>query len=219
MKVVILKYLSFVALSCILLLNATGCKSEHQNEPDAPKYTTVPDMPVVSYSESTIDDIVHLHVKAFVNGSEAITATYRGMTLSNDKDPFFFTVIGSSIDTIILVPGTQLYDMKIYGTNTLGSGSTYSFTFGASAKAPYTLAVNVIGDVLTYDMSNNGNVDISDLRITSVQITDVENYIWIKSTAGNGEPIDISSLTTRGYYVLRVVANGRDYVKQFYRRI
>ena len=204
----------FFFMAYILLLSATGCKSEHQNEPDAPKYTTVPDMPVVSYSESAIDDIIYLHINAQSNGSTTIELTYTGITYS---DVHTFSINSNAIDTTINVPGTQLYNMTIYGTNHVGNGPTYNFAFGMSVTPPLFLSTLVNGNSLTYDLSNHGNIDISDVVISSVYITDVMGNTIITSNAGNGEPIDISSFS-RGNYVLCVVADGRLYTKLFYKR-
>ncbi len=174
----------------------------------------VPNMPIVSYSENTTGDTIHLHFTAFANGSSTYTVTYTGLT---NADVHTFYVNSSAIDTIIHVPGTQLYDMAIYGTNYMGSGNTYTYTFGSSAIPPLILATSVIGNTLTYDLSNHGYIDITDVVISSVNIKDVMGNNLISSNAGNGEAIDISSLT-RGYYILCVVADGRLYTKQFYKR-
>jgi len=108
--------------------------------------------------------------------------------------------------------------MSIYGTNNHGNSNSYNFTFGFSAQPTLTLTTSVQGNILTYDLSSNGTIDISDVVISSVQITDANGNIWLTpNSAGSGDPISISSLL-RGYYILTVVADGHSYSRMFIKR-
>lgn len=78
-----------------------------------------------------------------------------------------------------------------------------------------TIAIN--GNTLRYDLSNNGTIDISDVVVSSVKITNQMGITYINSSAGSGEPIDISSLS-RGYYILTVIADGNTYSRMFIKR-
>lgn len=79
------------------------------------------------------------------------------------------------------------------------------------------MSVWVNGNTLTYDLSNNGTIDISDVVISSVQIADPNGYVWLTPNAGSGDPINISSLA-RGYYIITVVADGENYSRMFIKR-
>ena len=174
-----------------------------------------PNKPIVKKSETTDNSgIIHLNLKAFANGSETYTVKYKGV---NSNDSVSFTVAANTLDTILLVPDTQTYNMSIYGTNYMGNSDLYTFTFGSPALPYLTLVTFISGTTLYYDLSNLGVIDISNLTINYVQIADLNGLVWLTPNAGNMDPIDMSSLP-RGYYLLTVIANGHTYTRQFYKR-
>lgn len=174
-----------------------------------------PNKPIMQLSESASDGNISLHLNAFANGSETYTVTYRGITYN---DAHTFTTTATTLDTILTnIPGNQLYDLTVYGTNSEGNSASYTCTFGSSARPPLNLTILVSGNTLTYDLSSNGTIDISDVVINSVQITSRTGEIMLTSIAGSGESINISSLT-RGYYILTVIADGNTYSRLFTKR-
>ena len=184
-----------------------------------PKYYEIeipnhPNKLLVHKSEETISSNINLDLSAFANGSTSYTVKYIGVT---NSDIHTFTVSSSSIDTTVVMPATQLYNVAIYGTNALGNSDTCTFTAGFSAHPTLHMTVSVLGSTLRYDFSNNGTIDISDLIISSVRITDTMGNLLMTSDAGSGEPIDISSLA-RGYYILYVEADGQTYGARFGKR-
>lgn len=174
-----------------------------------------PNKPIVQKSESATDGNISLNLNAFANGSNTYTVTYTGITYN---DTHTFTATATALDTILAnIPGNQLYDLSIYGTNNEGNSASYTFTFGSSARPPLTLTISIIGNTLKYDLSNNGAIDISNVVINSVQITSRTGNLMMTPTANPGDPINISSLT-RGYYVLTVIADGNTYSRVFTKR-
>jgi len=175
-----------------------------------------PNKPIIQKSEVTEDGLIELTLKVLADGSNSYTLTYTGVT---NGDVHTFTVYANRLDTILTnIPATQLYNMSIYGTNNHGNSNSYNFTFGFSAQPTLTLTTSVQGNILTYDLSSNGTIDISDVVISSVQITDANGNIWLTpNSAGSGDPISISSLL-RGYYILTVVADGHSYSRMFIKR-
>ena len=107
--------------------------------------------------------------------------------------------------------------MSIYGTNSEGNSDMYNFTFGTSVRPQLNLAVVLMGTSLIYDLSDNGTIDISNVTIDLVQITNVRGVVKLTSQAGSGEPINVSSLA-RGTYILTVVADGTTYSRTFVKR-
>ena len=99
----------------------------------------------------------------------------------------------------------------------MGNSDSYNFTFGYSAQPPLNMAVYASGNILIYDLSSNGTVDISNVVITSVQVTDRFGNLVLTSNAQSGEFINISTLT-RGYYILSVIADGHNYSRMFIKR-
>ncbi len=174
-----------------------------------------PNRPLVQKSESATNGFITLDLKAFADGSETYTIAYTGLA---SGDTHTFTVTANALDTILNnITANQLYDMSIYGTNNEGNSETYTFTFGASARPQLNLEVIIMGTSLIYDLSNNGTIDISNVNIELVQITNVLGEVKLISQAESGEPIDISFLT-RGSYILTVVADGKAYGKKFVKR-
>ena len=174
-----------------------------------------PNRPIVQKSESANNGSFRLHLKAFANGSETYTITYTGITYG---DTHTFTVSANALDTILdNIAANQLYDMSIYGTNSEGNSEMYNFTFGTSVRPQLNLAVVLMGTSLIYDLSDNGTIDISNVTIDLVQITNVRGIVKLTSQAGSGEPINVSSLA-RGTYILTVVADGTTYSRTFVKR-
>ncbi|MBQ9296241.1 MAG: T9SS type A sorting domain-containing protein [Paludibacteraceae bacterium] len=173
-----------------------------------------PNTPIVTREECTNENNIQLNLKAFANGSESYTITYTG-TIQNDS--YTITIGSNQLDTVISVPATQLYNMSIIGTNYMGNSDSYNFTFGYSAQPPLNMAVYASGNILIYDLSSNGTVDISNVVITSVQVTDRFGNLVLTSNAQSGEFINISTLT-RGYYILSVIADGHNYSRMFIKR-
>ncbi len=166
-------------------------------------------------AESTTDGYISLHLSAFANGSSTYTINYTGVTT---HDNYTFTTTTNALDTILEgIPGTQLYNMSIYGSNSEGNSDTCYLSFGFSAHPMLNMAVSVNGNILRYDLSYNGTVNLSELTINSVQITDQYGGSYTTPQVGSGEPINISSLT-RGYYILTVIADGNTYSRMFMKR-
>jgi len=174
-----------------------------------------PNKPLIQKSESTSNGYITLNLKAFANGSNNYTVTYTGVTYG---DVHSFITTANSIDTILNnIPSNQLYNISIYGTNNEGNSDSYNFTFGFSAHPTLNMTVSVNGNILRYDLSNNGTIDISDVTISSVKITKPNGLIVSSPVAGSGDPINISMLE-RGFYILTVIADGNTYSRQFYKR-
>jgi len=174
-----------------------------------------PNKPIVQKSEETLSGSINLDLSAFANGSNTYTVTYTGVTYGNTHT---FTTTKDALDTILTnISGNQLYNLSIYGTNSQGNSDSYNFTFGFSAHPPLNMTVSVMGTTLRYDLSNNGTIDISDVVISSVQITDPAGLVWMTPTAGSGDPINISSLS-RGHYIITVIADGNTYSRVFIKR-
>ncbi len=174
-----------------------------------------PNKPIIHKSESTSDGFITLNLNAFANGSDNYTVSYTGVTYG---DVHTFTTTANAIDTIIdNIPATQLYNISICGHNNEGNSDSYNFTFGFSAHPILNMTIAINGNTLRYDLSNNGTIDISDVVVSSVKITNQMGITYINSSAGSGEPIDISSLN-RGYYILTVIADGNTYSRMFIKR-
>lgn len=174
-----------------------------------------PNRPLVQQSESTTNGVIALDLKAFANGSDVYTITYTGVTYD---DIHTFTVEANALDTILNnIPANQLYDLSIYGTNSEGNSDTYNFTFGYSSRPALNMTVAVTRTTLIYDLSSNGTIDISNVVINSVKITDTQGGIVMSPQAMSGESIDISGLA-RGTYVLTVIADGTSYSRTFIKR-
>ncbi len=173
-----------------------------------------PNRPLVQQSESTTNGVIALDLKAFANGSDTYTVTYTGVT---NGDSHTTTITTYALDTILNIPANQLYNLSIYGTNSEGNSDTYNFTFGYSAHPALNMTVAVTKTTLLYDLSSNGTVDISNVVINSVQITNTQGEIMMSPQAMSGEYIDISSLA-RGTYILTVVADGTSYSRLFLKR-
>ena len=174
-----------------------------------------PNRPLVQQSESTTNGVIALDLKAFANGSDVYTITYTGVTYD---DIHTFTVEANALDTILNnIPANQLYDLSIYGTNSEGNSDTYNFTFGYSSRPALNMTVAVTRTILIYDLSSNGTIDISNVVINSVKITDTQGGIVMSPQAMSGESIDISGLA-RGTYVLTVIADGTSYSRTFIKR-
>lgn len=172
----------------------------------------IPNRPLIQKSESTENGNIHLNLHAFANGSDTYTVSYTGVTYS---DYHTFTIAADVLDTILIsIPANQLYNMSIYGTNNQGNSSAYNFTFGFSAHPALNLTVVSTRTYVKYDLSDNGQIDLSDVVISSVQIRDHNGLLVLTSNAGSGEQIPTTSLP-RGLYVLSVVANGDTYSKLF----
>ncbi len=171
-----------------------------------------PNRPIIQKSESTDNGTILLHLNAFANGSDTYTFSYTGIT---NNDSHTFTITADALDTILTnIPATQLYNASVYGSNHEGNSDSYNFTFGFSAHPTLTLRVVATRTYLIYDLSNNGQIDISDVVISSVQIRDIHGLLWMNSNAGSGDVISITSLP-RGRYVLTVVADGQSYSRMF----
>lgn len=171
-----------------------------------------PNRPIVQRTESEDNGTLHLHLKSFANGSNTYTVSYTGVT---NNDTHSFTVAADALDTVIAnIPATQLYNATIYGTNNEGNSDQYNFTFGFSAHPTLTLRLVATRTYLIYDLSDNGLIDISDVVISSVKITDIAGNTMLVSSAGSGDVISISSLP-RGRYILTVVADGNTYSRMF----
>ena len=174
-----------------------------------------PNKPIVQKSEETANGFINLDLSAFANGSNTYTVTYTGVTYG---DTHSFTITKDALDTILTnISGNQLYNLSIYGINNQGNSDSYNFTFGFSAHPVLNMTISVMGNILRYDLSNNGTIDISDVVINSVQITDPAGLVWLSPNAGSGDPINISSLS-RGYYIITVVADGNTYSRMFIKR-
>lgn len=166
-------------------------------------------------SESTTDGYISLNLNAFANGSNTYTVTYTGVT---SLDNHTFTTTANALDTILIaISGTQLYNMSIYGSNNEGNSDTCHFSFGFSAHPTLNMSVSVNGNILRYDLSYNGTVDLTELNISLVQITDPFGGTYTTPQVGSGEPINISFLS-RGNYFLTVVADGNVYSRLFIKR-
>lgn len=174
-----------------------------------------PNNPLVQKTETTTDGALELHLKAFANGSNSYTIQYEGVTYG---DSYSFTCSADALDTIINnIPATQLYNLSLFGTNSEGNSNSYNFTFGSTARPALNMTVSVKGTILTYDLSSNGTIDISNVKITSVKIHDAQGVLQMTSNAWSGDPIDISSLA-RGKYILSVVADDITHSRLFIRR-
>ena len=174
-----------------------------------------PNRPLVQRSEETVGIGLNLHLHAFSNGCNSYTVTYTCVNYPVTKT---FTVYSNVLDTILTdSPAGLLYNLSVYGTNSQGNSDTYTFTFGFSAHPVLNMTVYSFGNILRYDLSNNGTIDISDVVINSVQITDAGGYVWLSPNAGSGEDINISSLP-RGQYILTVIADGNTYSRIFNKR-
>lgn len=176
----------------------------------------IPNRPIIHKSETTNNNYIQLHLKAFANGSNTYSVTYTGVTYA---DTHSFTITANDMDTILSnIPANQLYNATIYGTNNVGNSSSYNFTFGFSAQPTLTMNVFVYPNAtVVYDLSNNGLIDISDVVISSVAIYNTYGNLMFTTNKGSGESIDVSSLNT-GRYVLTVVADGKTYSKTFVKR-
>ena len=171
-----------------------------------------PNRPIVQWTESENNGSLQLHLKSFANGSNTYTVSYTGVT---NNDTHSFTVAADALDTIIAnIPATQLYNATIYGTNNEGNSDQYNFTFGFSAHPTLTLRLVATRTYLIYDLSDNGQIDISNVVISSVKITDIAGNTMLISSAGSGEMIPIN-LLPRGRYILTVVADGNTYSRMF----
>lgn len=174
-----------------------------------------PNKPIIQKSEETANGYINLHLNAFADGSNTYTVSYTGVTY---EDTHIFTVTADALDTILTnITGNQLYNLSIYGTNNVGNSDTCHFTFGFSAHPVLNMTISVWGSTLRYDLSNNGTIDISELNISSVTITNQYGIIVMTPTAGSGDPINISALS-RGYYIITVVADGNVYSQMFMKR-
>lgn len=168
----------------------------------------------VQKSETEVNGNVMLDIHAYSNGSSSYTVSYIG---ASDHISHSFTTSTNPLDTIIEISGSQLYNLSVFGSNTEGNSDTCSFTFGFSTHPYLYMSVSVMGNVLKYDLSYNGMIDVSNLVISHVQISDSNGGIYPTPLVGSGEPIDISGLT-RGYYVLTVIADGNTYSRLFIKR-
>lgn len=171
-----------------------------------------PNRPIIQKSEITDNGNIQLSLQAFANGSNTYTVTYKGVV---NNDIHTFTVSEYALDTLLSnIPATQLYNATIYGTNNEGRSDSCKFTFGFSAHPTLTLRLVATRTYLIYDLSDNGLIDISDVVISSVKITDIFGNTVLTSNAGSGDIIPIASLP-RGRYILTVVADGNTYSKPF----
>ena len=93
----------------------------------------------------------------------------------------------------------------------------FNFNGNGTSLPQLNLAVILRGSSLIYTLSSN-TIDISNVTINLVQITNTQGEIMLISSAESGEPIDISSLT-RGTYILNVIADGTRYSRTFVYRI
>ncbi len=174
-----------------------------------------PNKPIIQKSENTTDGNLTLNINGLANGSNMYTITYTGVTYG---DTHTFTTSTDILDTTLTnIPGNQLYNLSVYGTNAEGNSDTYNATFGFSTRPVLNMTVSVLGNILKYDLSNNGTIDLSDVVISSVQIVDRSGVVWLSPTACSGDPINISSLN-RGFYILKVVADDRLYSRLFIKR-
>lgn len=174
-----------------------------------------PNKPLVGRSETSDNNYVYLDLSVFANGSENYTITYTGLT---DLVPHSFNVTADAIDTILLLPATQYYDVTVYGTNTNGISDTYTFTAGTSIQPELYLNLVVFGNTLQYSVtSSNPNFPSSPL-IGPITITDIMGVPIMYSNASPGDNIDISSLLRRSYYLFSTTINGEVYSKRFYKR-
>ena len=174
-----------------------------------------PNRPLIQRSENTINNNIQLNLKAFANGSNTYTVSYTGVA---NNDYHTFTVSSNALDTILTnIPATQLYNATIYGTNYKGKSDSCKFTFGFSAHPILNMTVFYSHGILMYDLSSNGTIDISDVVINSVVITDINGLPVLYPNAGSGDPIPVSSLPN-GRYLLTVVADGNTYSRMFIKR-
>lgn len=176
-----------------------------------------PNKPIIQKSEITDNGNIQLHLNAFANGSDTYTVTYTGLTYS---DVHTFTVSANALDTLLAnIPGNQLYNISIYGTNNQGNSNSCNFTFGFSAHPLLNMVIAFNSNYVTYNFNSNGNpIDLSDVTFGSVTISDASTgYVWLTSNAGPLEEISISSLP-RGRYIISVVANGDTYSRMFLKR-
>ena len=171
-----------------------------------------PNRPIVQFIENAQNGNIILHLNIFSNGSNQITVTYTGLT---GGDTHSFTKMVNNLDTTLTIAGGQLYNMTIYGTNSIGNSDSYCFGFGASVQPPFTLSTTISGNTtLYYYLLGEGG---ANAVIGSVQVLDPSGLILLIPNAGQGDPIDISSLS-RGYKILTVVADGITYSKVFLKR-
>lgn len=174
-----------------------------------------PNKPLIHKIEETTNGSISLDLKAFANGSNAYTITYTGVTYN---DTHTFTTTANTLDTILHnIPANQLYNLSIYGTNNEGNSDSYNLTFGFSAHPILNMTISINGNILKYDLSNNGTIDVSEVVISSVLVTDQMGGIKLTSSAHSCEPINISSLS-RGIYILTVIADGNTYSRLFIKR-
>lgn len=173
-----------------------------------------PNHPLVQRNESASQGNVLMNLSVFANGSNTYTMTYVGWA---DSISHTETITKDAIDTILVLPATQLYDFTIYGTNSQGNSDSCHFTMGASVIPPLYLNVIVHGSIMQYYLDSNHSQNIPCVNISSVVVTNPQGLIYITSNASPGDEINISSLS-RGYYIISVVANGSTYSKIFYKR-
>lgn len=173
-----------------------------------------PNKPIVQKAESFSSSNINLSMRAFANGSNTYTITYTGLT---NSDVHSFVVSADAIDTILSIPGTQYYDVSIYGTNAMGNSDTYSFTIGASIQPIINLKVSVSGSTLRYYLNANNATYLPNVQIGTITITNPASTINIHPQASPGDAIDISSLPS-GIYLFSVNINGTPYSKSFFKR-
>lgn len=169
-----------------------------------------PNKPIIKKSEHAHWGTLQVPLEAFANGSDTYTVTWTGLT---DNDTHTFTVTADAIDTTLAMPATQLYEFAIYGTNVIGNSDTFYFTVGTSV--PHNLNLTITNDdkYLSYDLTDNGEIDPRSIYISSVKILNRFGLVCM-SPGTHTNPINISSLS-RGGYVLTIVANGQTYSKLF----
>lgn len=174
-----------------------------------------PNRPLVNRNETSDNNYIYLDLSAFANGSETYTITYVGLT---DMISHSFNVTQYSIDTVLLLPATQYYDITIYGSNTNGVSNSFSFTAGASIQPEYYLNLSVFGNSLYYTVTSSNPNFPSSINVGAITISSLIGSPLIYTNASIGDEIDISSLPRRNYYLFSTTINGQVYSKRFYKR-
>ena len=204
----------FIVLLCPLMIGA--CTHLHGNadeEPSVEKETTetYPSRPVVQWSETAEDEVIHLTLHVVSQGATSYHVSYEGTTY---KDSNSFVVQKDILDTTLsVVTKGQIYNMTIYSSNAIGNSSVYMFNFGASYIPLYSISTHLIRKTLRYYVQVGRGA--SDYEIDSVYITQAKTGdIVLTPDVGPGTAIDISFLS-RGYYIITVVIDNQSYRRLF----
>ena len=141
-----------------------------------------PNKPIIQKSEETTNGVISLHLNAFANGSNTYTVSYTGTKYA---DTHTFIVTEDALDTILTnISGNQLYNLSIYGTNSIGNSDTCHLTFGFSANPVLNMTISVWGPTIKYDLSNNGTITPPHADSVWVTTEDRTNVVLTSNAQG-----------------------------------